>query len=76
LYARPHDLSLVATGDGFPARVVDVRLLAGRSVLTLEIPQQSRTLEMEVGNGAQHGLPMQGTQVAVRPRRYQVFAGA
>ena len=75
MYARPHDLALVGTGDGFAAHVIDVRQLAGRSVLTLQPARQSRALEMDVGNGAQHGLPGPGELVTVRPSRYQVFAG-
>jgi sulfate transport system ATP-binding protein len=76
LYARPHDLALVAAGDGFQAQLTNVRQLAGRSVLTLALPQQSRLLEMDLGNGGQLDLPSPGAMVAVLPRRYQVFADA
>jgi sulfate transport system ATP-binding protein len=76
MYARPHDLSLVGEGEGLAAYLIDVRQLSGRSVLTLEIPQQARSLEMDVGNGAKRDLPAHGEQVAVRPQRYSVFANA
>ena len=76
LYARPHDLALVATGEGLAANVIDVRQLAGRHVLTLELPQQSRLVEFDVGNDARQALPARGETVAVRPLRYRVFAGS
>jgi sulfate transport system ATP-binding protein len=76
MYARPHDFALVAAGEGLPAHVIDVRQLAGRSVLTVQPAQQSRALDMDIGNGAQQNLPATGALVAVRPQRYRVFAGA
>ena len=76
LFARPHYLALVAAGEGLAASVVEVRHLAGRSVLTLEIPQQTRTVELDLGDDAQHALPARGDLVSVRPLRYRVFAGA
>jgi len=75
LYARPHDLALVAAGEGLTSSVIDVRQLAGRNVLTLELPRQSRVLEFDVGNDAQMELPARGDTVSVRPLRYRVFAG-
>ncbi|HTA66283.1 MAG TPA: sulfate/molybdate ABC transporter ATP-binding protein [Xanthomonadaceae bacterium] len=74
MYARPHDIALTAAGDGIAARVVDARQLAGRNMLMLELPQQARSLEIDVGNGTQHALPAAGELVAVRPSRYRVFA--
>ncbi len=78
MYARPHDIALVAAGQGFPAHVTDVRQLAGRSVVTLQPAQQPRTLEIDVGsgNGSPNALPSQGDLVALRPLRYRVFADA
>ncbi len=76
LYARPHDLALVAAGEGLAANVTDVRQLAGRYVLTLELPQQSQVLEFDVGNDARQVLPARGELVAIRPLRYRVFANA
>ncbi len=75
LFTRPHDLVLVAAGEGFAANVTAVRQLAGRSVLTLELPQQPRALQFDVGNDAKQALPARGDTVAVRPLRYCVFAG-
>ena len=74
LYARPHDLALVAAGEGFAANVIDVRQLAGRHVLSLELPRQPRVLEFDVGNDARQTLPARGETVSVRPLRYRVFA--
>jgi sulfate transport system ATP-binding protein len=75
MYARPHDFALVDANEGFPAHVIDVRQLAGRSVIILRTAQQDRVLEMEAGNGALQALPTAGELVAVRPSRYQVFPG-
>jgi sulfate transport system ATP-binding protein len=76
MYARPHDLALVAAGEGLASKVTDVRQLAGRNVLTLELPRQARVLEFDVGNDAQTELPARGDTVSVRPLRYRVFAGS
>ena len=75
LFSRPHDLALVADGEGLAANVIDVRQLAGRSVLTLELPPQPRTFEVDIGNDAHRDLPARGDTVFVRPQRYRVFAG-
>jgi sulfate transport system ATP-binding protein len=76
LYARPHDLAFVATGEGIASSVTDVRQLAGRNVITLDLPKQSRVLEFDVGNDGHQALPARGETVSVRPLRYRVFAGA
>ena len=76
LYARPHDFAFVDAGEGLASGVTDVRHLAGRSVLTLELPGQSRVLEFDVGNDAQVKPPARGETVSVHPLRYRVFGGA
>jgi sulfate transport system ATP-binding protein len=76
MYARPHDLALVSAGEGLASKVIDVRQLAGRNVLTLELPRQARVLEFDVGNDAQMELPARGETVSVRPLRYRVFTGS
>ena len=75
LFARPHYLALAAAGEGFAGSVAEVRNLAGRSVVTLALPQQARTVEVDVGDDAQQALPARGELVCVRPLRYRVFAG-
>ncbi|HEY2344388.1 MAG TPA: sulfate/molybdate ABC transporter ATP-binding protein [Xanthomonadaceae bacterium] len=75
LYARPHDIDLVDR-DGMVARVTEARRLAGRGVLTLELPQQARPLELDVGHDILRAIPSEGDVVRVRPSRYRVFAGA
>jgi sulfate transport system ATP-binding protein len=74
LFARPHYLALTGTGEGFAAKVTEVRQLAGRSVVTLELPHQPRAVEVDIGDDAQHALPARGELVSVRPLRYRVFA--
>jgi sulfate transport system ATP-binding protein len=74
LYARPHDLALAEASDSVSARVTDVRQLAGRGVITLELPGQERPFEFDVGNELLHAVPARGDTVRIRPSRYRVFA--
>ena len=74
LYSRPHYVALANPGDGLAASVTDVRQLAGRSVVTLELPGQSRAMEVDIGDDAQQALPARGDTVCVKPQRYRVFA--
>jgi sulfate transport system ATP-binding protein len=76
LFSRPHDLALAASGDGLDAIVIDMRRMAGRHVLTLELQRQSRMLEFDVGNDARGVLPACGETVSLRPLRYCVFPGS
>jgi ABC-type sulfate/molybdate transport systems ATPase subunit len=71
---RPHDLQLAAAGDGLPARVRQVRRLAGRATLELQLDEQSRSIELDVSEREHIDLPAPGAHVAVRPTRYRVFA--
>jgi hypothetical protein len=66
---------VLADGDGVVARVAEARRLAGRGVLALELPQQARRLELDVGHDADRPIPAEGDLVRVRPSRYRVFAG-
>ncbi len=75
LYARPHDFEIV-DGDGIAARVTESRRLAGRGVLTLELPQQARPVELDIGHDIARAIPAGGDLVQVRPSRYRVFASA
>jgi sulfate transport system ATP-binding protein len=74
LFARPHYLALAGAGTSLGAKVLEVRQLAGRSVVTLELPHQPRAVEVDVGDDAQHALPARGELVSVQPLRYRVFA--
>ncbi len=74
LYSRPHYVSLTNANEGLAASVTDVRQLAGRSVVTLELPQQSRAVEVDIGDDAQLAIPARGDTVSVKPLRYRVFA--
>lgn len=74
LYARPHDIRLSDT-DGIDARVTEARRLAGRGLLMLEMPQQARPLELDIGHDIAT-IPAEGDLVRVRPSRYRVFPAA
>jgi sulfate transport system ATP-binding protein len=74
LFSRPHYVALANAGEGLAASVTDVRQLAGRSVVTLELPQQSRAVEVDIGDDAQLVVPTRGEAVCVKPFRYRVFA--
>jgi len=79
LFARPHDLLLVADADisnaaTLAATVIDTRRVGGHFVLTLEVAGQPRPLELDLPDTTAHAVPALGTMVCVQPRRYRVFA--
>ena len=76
LYARPHDMAFSDGTDCVSAHVVDARQLAGRGVLTLELPGQPRAFEFDVGHEALERMPQRGDTVRVQPSQYKVFASA
>ncbi len=74
LFVRPHDLRLVAEGQGLPAQVRHVRRLAGRATIELQLAAQERSIELDLTDGRQNDLPSPGALVAVKPVRYRVFS--
>ena len=74
LFSRPHDVALVDSGEGLPARVIGVRQLAGRHVVTLELPNQAGTFEADIADAARQPSPACGDAVGVRLQHYRVFA--
>jgi len=75
LCVRPHDLRLVAAGNGLTGRVRMVRVLAGRATLELELPAQPAVLEVDLDLAAAAHIPQRGDVVAVQPLSYRVFPG-
>jgi sulfate transport system ATP-binding protein len=75
LYVRPHDLSVVAPGEGLPARVVAVQRRADRITIELAVEGQERTLEADLPDHVDANLPAPGAAVGLRPQRYRVFGG-
>ncbi|WP_343226241.1 sulfate/molybdate ABC transporter ATP-binding protein [Lysobacter sp. 5GHs7-4] len=73
LYVRPHDLALVADGDGLPARVVAVHRLADRITVELQVEGQPRTLELDLVATPEAAVPAIGATVGVKPLRYRVY---
>lgn len=73
LYVRPHDLAVVAPGDGLPARVVAVQRRADRITIELAVEGQERTLEADLPDHVDANLPTPGSAVGLRPQRYRVF---
>jgi sulfate transport system ATP-binding protein len=75
LYVRPHDLSVVAPGEGLPARVLGVQRRADRITIELAVDGQERTLEADLPDHVDAQLPAPGSEVGLRPQRYRVFGG-
>ena len=75
LYVRPHDLAVVAPGEGLPARVVAVQRRADRITIELAVEGQERTLEADRPDHADAQLPSPGDTVGLSPQRYRVFGG-
>jgi sulfate transport system ATP-binding protein len=75
LYVRPHDLSVVAPGEGLPARVLGVQRRADRITIELAVDGQERTLEADLPDHVDAHLPAPGSEVGLRPQRYRVFGG-
>jgi len=73
LYVRPHDLALAAPNEGWPARVMAAHRLADRITLELDIEGQTRALEFDFAATPDVETPAVGSQIAVRPLRYQVY---
>jgi sulfate transport system ATP-binding protein len=74
LCLRPHDLAFSAPGDGLNARVVNLHRSHDRLFLELRLPAQSELLEMEMAAASDIPLPAPGSEVAIRPLRYRVYA--
>jgi len=73
LYVRPHDLALAPANEGWPARVIAAHRLADRITLELDIEGQARALEFDFAATPDVETPAVGSQIAVRPLRYQVY---
>jgi sulfate transport system ATP-binding protein len=76
LFVRPHDLRVVPVEAGLPARVRQVRRLAGRATLDLEVAGQARGIELDLPDDAALPLPRPGDQFGITAARFRVFAGA
>ncbi|MBX9400774.1 sulfate/molybdate ABC transporter ATP-binding protein [Lysobacter sp. BMK333-48F3] len=74
LYVRPHDMALVDSDDGLPARVVSAHRLAERITLELAIEGQHRPLELDLAATPDAVTPAPGSTVHVRPLRYRVYS--
>jgi sulfate transport system ATP-binding protein len=74
LYVRPHDMALVADGEGLPARVLSAHRLAERITLELQVEGQLRPLELDLVATPDAVTPAPGSTVHVRPLRYRVYS--
>ncbi|WP_408951926.1 sulfate/molybdate ABC transporter ATP-binding protein [Lysobacter sp. Hz 25] len=74
LYVRPHDMALVADGEGLPARVLSAHRLAERITLELLVEGQTRPLELDLVATPDAVTPAPGSTVHVRPLRYRVYS--
>lgn len=71
LFVRPHELVTGAGEDTLPAQVVKAHVRAGRRMLTLRLPAQPRSVELDLGYDGT--APTPGSEIRVRPLRYRVF---
>jgi len=74
LHARPHHFELVAPTQGIRAHVAAAHRLADRVTLELQVPGQTRTLELDLVATADVAVPAIGSEIGVRPARYRVYA--
>ena len=73
LYVRPHDLALSTAAQGLAGQVLAAHRSAGRLTVELQLPEQPRTLELELAGAPGTPVPDAGRQVALEPLRYQVY---
>jgi sulfate transport system ATP-binding protein len=76
LYVRPHDLRVQDAGDGLRARVRQVRRIAGRATIDVELAGQTRSIEVDVPDDGSHRIPQPGEHLGIAPTRFRVFAAA
>ena len=73
LFARPHDVGIGAPGEGFAGTVAAIRLLAGRCSVDVELPAQSRMVEVDFVNGNVGSHPAVGQAIDVVAHRWGLF---
>ena len=73
LYVRPHDLRVLDAGDGLPARVRQVRRIAGRATIDVELAGQPRTIEVDLPDDGSQRVPQPGEHLGIVPSRFRVF---
>jgi sulfate transport system ATP-binding protein len=74
LLVRPHALRLVGEGEGLRGRVSNLRILAGRTTLEIELAQQDLRIELDLDAAHAAGAPARGALVDVLPAPSCVFA--
>jgi len=73
LYVRPHDLAVVAPGEGWPARVSASHRLADRLTLELHVEGQTKPLELDLSAAPDVETPAPGSTIGVSPLRYRIY---
>jgi len=74
LLLRPHQLQLVAEGQGLRGRVNSLRRLGGRISLQVELAQQDSRIEVDIEASSSQNLPSAGSLIDLLPRAGGVFA--
>ena len=69
LSVRPHELRLVPAGQGLPGHVRQLRTLAGRTTLDVELSHAPLVVEVDIDNGEPSALPLRGAPVEIAPQR-------
>jgi len=73
LFARPHDFGIGAAGEGFAGTVSAIRVLAGRCSVEVELPAQTRPVEIDFVNGNAAAHPTVGSPIDVVAHRWGLF---
>jgi sulfate transport system ATP-binding protein len=76
LFARPHDFGIGVAGEGFAGTVSAIRVLAGRCSVEVELPSQSRRVEIDFVNGNAAAHPTVGSPIDVMAHRWGLFPTA
>ncbi|MGQ0800376.1 MAG: sulfate/molybdate ABC transporter ATP-binding protein [Pseudomarimonas sp.] len=74
LLVRPHALRLVAEGQGLRGKVSNLRHLAGRTTLEIQLAQQDVRVELDLDATHASSAPIRGALVDVLPSANCVFA--
>ena len=74
VHVRPHDLAVVAPGEGYAARVIAVHRLAERITLELQVDGQARPVELDLVATPDVSVPATGSVIGVQLLRWKAYS--
>ncbi|MGH8031056.1 MAG: sulfate/molybdate ABC transporter ATP-binding protein [Luteimonas sp.] len=74
LYARPHDIALVAADAGLSARVTAAHRMADRITVSVRVAGQPNELDIDLIAAPDAIVPTLGSDVGLALRRYRVYS--